>query len=64
MKDKNDDEKIGQWLVHAGAMTEADVQSVLAEQQRGNDSLFGIIAMEKGYIDPEILLTFAELKGL
>ncbi len=64
MDRNNEEEKIGQWLIQAGAMSEEDVQSVLKEQEQGNDSLFGIIAMEKGFIDPEILLTYAELKGL
>ncbi len=64
METKETEEKIGQWLVNAGAMTEEDVNTVLEEQKSGNDSLFGVIAMEKGFIDPEILLTYAELKGL
>ncbi len=64
MEQNDEDEKIGQWLVRAGAMSEKDVDAVLMEQQNGNESLFGIIAMEKGYIDPEILLTYAELKGI
>lgn len=64
MAGENSEEKIGQWLVKAGAMTQKDVEAVLKEQRKGNDSLFGIIAMENGYIDPEILLTYAELKGL
>ncbi len=64
MTAETSEEKIGQWLVKAGAMTQEDVQAVLEEQKKGNGSLFGIIAMENGYIDPEILLTYAELKGL
>ena len=64
MEQNEDDERIGQWLVRAGAMTGKDVDAVLLEQQNGNESLFGIIAMEKGYIDPEILLTYAELKEI
>jgi len=39
-------------------------EKVMIEQKNGNNSLFGIIAMENGFIDPEILLTYAELKGL
>ena len=57
METEREEEKIGQWLVRAGAMSSKDVEAVLKEQKNGNDSLFGIIAMEKGYIDPEILLT-------
>ncbi len=64
MTTENNEEKIGQWLVKAGAMSQEDVEAVLKEQENGNESLFGIIAMENGFIDPEILLTYAELKGL
>lgn len=64
MESDKEEEKIGQWLVNAGAMSAEDVEKVLKEQKNGNNSLFGIIAMENGFIDPEILLTYAELKGL
>ena len=60
----NSDEKIGEWLVRAEIMYKEDVRSVLKVQKDGNDSLFGIIAMELGLIDPEILITFAEMKGI
>ena len=60
----NSDEKIGEWLVRAGIMSKRDVGSVLEEQENGNDSLFGIIAMELGLIEPEVLITFAEVKGI
>jgi len=64
MESEKEEEKIGQWLVNAGAMSDVDVEKVLLEQKNGNNSLFGIIAIENGFIDPEILLTYAELKGL
>jgi hypothetical protein len=60
----NSDEKIGEWLIRAGAMSLVDVELVLKEQREGNESLFGIIAMELGLIESEMLLAFAELKGL
>jgi len=60
----NNDEKIGEWLIRAGAMSLTDVEIVLKEQRNGNESMFGIIAMELGLIDPEVLLAFAELKGI
>ncbi len=60
----NSDEKIGEWLIRAEAMSLTDVEIVLKEQREGNESLFGIIAMELGLIDPEVLLAFAEMKGL
>ncbi|MDA3941112.1 MAG: hypothetical protein PF693_17680 [Spirochaetia bacterium] len=64
METNNSDEKIGEWLIRAEAMSLNDVETVLKEQREGNESLFGIIAMELGLIDPDILLTFAEMKGL
>ena len=64
MEKINSDEKIGEWLIRADVMSEESVNLVLKEQQDGNESLFGIIAMERGLIDPEILLAFAEMKGL
>ena len=64
METINSDEKIGEWLIRAGAMSLTDVEIVLKEQRNGNESMFGIIAMELGLIDPEVLLAFAELKGL
>ena len=64
MDNINSDEKIGEWLVRAGIMSKRDVGSVLEEQENGNDSLFGIIAMELGLIEPEVLITFAEVKGI
>ena len=64
METINSDEKIGEWLIRAEAMSLRDVEIVLEEQKKGNESLFGIIAMEMGLIEPEILLAFAEMKGL
>lgn len=64
MEKINSDEKIGEWLIRAGIMERDDVESVLDVQKEGNDSLFGIIAMELGLIEPEVLITFAEVKGI
>ena len=64
MEKLNSDEKIGEWLVRAGIMSKEDVESVLKVQTDGNDSLFGIIAMELGFIEPEVLINFAEVKGI
>ncbi|MCK5672307.1 MAG: hypothetical protein KAH95_02965 [Spirochaetales bacterium] len=64
METINSDEKIGEWLIRAGALSLTDVETVLKEQREGNESLFGIIAMELGLIDPDVLLAFAEIKGL
>ena len=64
MEKINSDEKIGEWLVRAELMSKIDVETVLKVQENGNDSLFGIIAMELGLIEPEALITFAEVKGI
>ena len=64
METINSDEKIGEWLVRAGILSNEDVESVLEVQKEGNDSFFGIIAMELGLIEPEVLITFAEMKGI
>jgi len=57
---KNEEEKIGEGLVRIGAMTRAQVDEILALQKAGNDSLFGIMAMEMGYVDPETLMKYLE----
>ena len=64
MEKIHSDEKIGEWLVRDGIMLKEDVESVLKVQKEGNDSLFGIIAMELGLIEPEVLITFTEMKGI
>ena len=64
METINSDEKIGEWLIRAEIMSKMDVGAVLDVQKNGNDSLFGIIAMELGLIEPDVLITFAEVKGI
>ncbi len=50
-KDIRSDIKIGEFLVKIGALSEEQVKIVLAEQQHDPDKLFGVIALELGYID-------------
>ena len=58
------DEKIGEGLVKIGAMTKEQVEDILNRQKSGNDSLFGIMAIELGYVDDKVLLDYLESKGL
>jgi len=60
----NTEEKIGEGLVKMGAMTKEQVEDVLKRQRDGNDGLFGIMAMELGYVGEEVLLDYVEEKGL
>ena len=58
------EEKIGEELVKIGAMTEDQVGEILKQQEMGNDSLFGIMALEAGYVDEKVLLDYLESRGL
>ena len=58
------EEKIGEGLVRTGAMTQTQVDDVLRRQSEGNDSLFGVIALELGYVSEETLLDYFESRGL
>ena len=43
-------EKIGEYLVEIGAMSESQVTVVINHQKEGDERLFGEIAMELGYL--------------
>lgn len=58
------DQRIGEGLVTAGVMSQEQVDAVLKRQRSGDDSLFGVIALELGYVDPDSLVHFLESKGL
>jgi hypothetical protein len=57
-----EEEKIGKALVRMGALTQEQVEDILQRQKAGNSSLFGVIAIELGYIDPETLLRYLASK--
>ena len=59
---KQQEEKIGEGLVRIGAMTQHQVDDILKRQQAGDTSLFGVMAIELGYIDPGTLLTYLSSK--
>ncbi len=54
-------EKIGETLIRIGAMTEQQVSDILALQKKGDDRMFGLIAIELGYIDDEVLASYIEM---
>ncbi len=45
------DERIGDFLVKIGAMTDSQRNEVLLRQEQEPDRMFGEIAIELGYID-------------
>jgi len=48
-------ERIGEFLVRIGAISEGQVQEILALQKTEPDRLFGEIAVERGYIKDEAI---------
>ena len=58
-------ERIGEYLVALGAMSETQVTTVINHQQSGDERLFGEIAMELGYLaDNEPIDKFLEYQEL
>ena len=53
-------DKIGDNLIQIGAMTQEQVDDVLARQKAGDDRMFGEIAIELNYIDDEVLASYLE----
>ncbi len=53
-------EKIGQGLVAAGEMTQADVDNVLQKQNDGDSRLFGEIAVDMGIVDLLAVIRYIE----
>jgi len=54
-------EKIGEFLVGIGAMSASQVTVVINHQKKGDERLFGEIAMELGYLaDNEPIDKFLE----
>jgi hypothetical protein len=48
-------EKIGEFLVRIGAMTEKQCEEILDIQKSGDKRFFGEIAIENGYVDKDII---------
>ena len=56
-------ERIGDFLVHIGAMTKAQVEDVIKAQEKDEElRMFGEIAIEKGYIDDSAIRKYIEHK--
>ena len=54
-------QKIGEFLVQQGALSQSQVTTVINHQQSGDERLFGEIAMELGYLaDNEPIDKFLE----
>ncbi|UCG00104.1 MAG: hypothetical protein JSV89_11320 [Spirochaetaceae bacterium] len=56
-------EKIGEFLIRIGVITQQQVQEVLDAQKAGDSRLFGDIAIEYGYINDEVLKKYIEAKA-
>jgi hypothetical protein len=58
-------ERIGEYLIALGAMSETQVTTVINHQHSGDERLFGEIAMELGYLaDNEPIDKFLEYQEL
>lgn len=55
-------EKIGNRLVHIGAMTRSQVNDVLKRQGEDDIRCFGEIAIALGYINDEAVMRYLEIK--
>lgn len=52
------EEKIGEGLVRVGEMTHDQVETVLTKQRRGDNRLFGEIAIDLGYVKVNSLIDY------
>ena len=53
-----EDEKVGDGLIRIGAMTKEQAENVLQRQNKGDNRLFGEIAIELGYVNDDALMKF------
>jgi len=53
-------EKIGEFLVKIGAITQAQVDHVLELQSKGDSRIFGEVALELGYINDEAIKRYVD----
>ena len=54
-------EKIGEFLIGIGAMTDTQVDDVLRRQKEGDARVFGEIANELGYVDKSAIREYFNL---
>ncbi|MCF7928835.1 MAG: hypothetical protein K9L68_07795 [Spirochaetales bacterium] len=57
-------ERIGEFMVRIGLLTQQQKDHVLEEQRKNPDKLFGQIAVELGYIDDGAIDTYLESRRL
>lgn len=57
-------ERLGEFLIRIGVMTDEQVHSVLEEQKKRPEDLFGQIAIEKGFINEKAVDDYLASKGL
>jgi hypothetical protein len=55
MGKKEGEERIGDFMVRIGALTSEQVVEILAKQQEEPDKLFGLIAIELGYLNDKAI---------
>jgi hypothetical protein len=56
------EERIGEILVRIGALTPEQVEAILKQQKKEPDKIFGVIAIELGYINDEAIRKYVEEK--
>ena len=56
------DEKIGDGLLRIGALTKEQVANIIKLQNDGDERLFGVIAIELGYIDDKAISDYLKSK--
>jgi len=56
-------EKIGDFLVRIGALTPEQVNDILKKQEQEPHKLFGIIAIELGYVNDEAIHQYIKSKN-
>jgi hypothetical protein len=57
-------EKIGEFLLRIGVMTEYQLQEVLNAQKSGDSRMFGEIAIDFGYINDEMMKKYIEASAV
>ena len=58
----NPEEKIGDFMVRIGALTKEQVGEILDKQKQEPEKLFGIIAIEMGYLDVDAINRYIKEK--
>jgi hypothetical protein len=52
-------ERIGDFLIRIGAITQAQLDDVLAIQKNGDSRAFGLIALDQGYVTEAAIEQYA-----